>query len=206
MARMLTVLVVLGTLCTLSWAQLVPPEPVPSTTASESDVSPDTDDTEGGGILDPCRSVKDGSLFKPVANIKTRIPSHMDRMPPDCSGEFFTASVPTGSNRFGTEMAYHWEPTNFFHMPTYFDDVPLERYGQTKSECLQPFLSGTRFYLQVPILPYKMGVNPPHECISTLGHRPPGDCVPCIKQTLPFEADAVVVQTAATLGFVFLLP
>ena len=206
MVRTLTVLLVMGAIVTSSSAQLVPPEPTPSTSAAESDVLPVTDDEDGVGALDPCRSVKDGSLFKPLGEIKTRIPTKMDRMPPDCSSEFFTASTPTGSNRFGTDLAYHWQPTNFFHMPTYFDDVPLERYGQTANECLQPFLSGTRFFLQVPILPYKMGVNPPHECISTLGHRPPGDCVPCIKQTLPFEADAVAVQAAATVGFVFLLP
>lgn len=153
-----------------------------------------------------CEALDNGALFKPLGQIRAVAPVASDRMPPDCSSEFFTEVVAGDTPRFNTLMAYHWQPTNFYHMPTYFDDVPLERYGQHHHEKLQPFISGARFVLQLPVLPYKIGVDRPHACITTLGHRPPGDCVPCIKQRIPHEADASLLQAAATTGLIFLLP
>jgi hypothetical protein len=164
------------------------------------------DSNDSDSEFNACQAVENAALFKPMSEIRTTLRSDGKRMPPDCAQEFFTAQSAGDTPRFSTLTTYNWEPTNFFHMPTYFDDVPLERYGQHRHERLQPFVSGARFVLQLPVLPYKMGVDRPHECISTLGHRPPGDCVPCIKQRIPLEADAAFLQAAATVGLVFLLP
>ena len=161
---------------------------------------------EGTRTIDPCEAVDEGALFKPLAEIRTVLVDDGKRMPPDCSNQFFTEELAGDAPRFTVQSQFHWEPTNFFHMPTYFDDVPLERYGQHYHERLQPFISGARFVLQLPVLPYKMGVDRPHACITTLGHRPPGDCVPCIRQRLPLEADAALLQAAATVGLAFVLP
>ena len=150
--------------------------------------------------------MRSGSVFKPLSSIRAVVKDDGLRLPPDCSSLHFTSQSNGSGSRFDTDLVYHWEPTNFFHMPTYFDDVPLERYGQSKSPFLQPLISGTKFVLQVPALPYKIGIDHPHDCITTLGHRPPGDCVPCIRQRLPKEADAAFLQAAATVGLVFLLP
>ena len=153
-----------------------------------------------------CEALGEDALFKPIEKIRTVLNHDGERMPPDCSEQFFTEQLDGASPRYMAHMPFHWQPTNFFHMPTYFDDVPLERYGQHRHPVLQPFISGTRFVLQVPVLPYKMGVDPPHACITTLGHRPPGDCVPCIRQRLPIETDAALLQAAATVGLAFILP
>ena len=51
-----------------------------------------------------------------------------------------------------------WQATEFWHRPLYFDDVPLERYGQMHHPLIQPWLSGVHFFGNVPLLPYKMGV------------------------------------------------
>ncbi len=163
-------------------------------------------EADGEATFDACEAVENGAIFKPLSDIKTILASDDEVLPPDCSENFFTEQLAGDSPRFSTQMAYNWEPTNFFHMPTYFDDVPLERYGQHRHPLLQPFISGTRFVLQLPVVPYKMGVDRPHACITTLGHLPPGDCVPCIRQRIPLEADAATVQAAATVGLVFLLP
>lgn len=156
--------------------------------------------------FDPCRAVINGTLFKPLTEIKAVVENDGKRLPPDCSVTQFTSQQSGSQAQFYQDTEYHWQPTNFFHMPAYFDDVPLERYGQTKLPRLQPFVSGTKFILQLPALPYKVGIDRPHDCISTLGHRPPGDCVPCIRQRLPKELDASFLQGAATVGLVFLLP
>lgn len=156
--------------------------------------------------FDPCETVTDGSAFKPLSAIKSMLPDDGKRLPQDCSTKHFTQQLPGTESRFHRDVAFHWQPTDFFHMPAYFDDVPLERYGQSRWPCLQPAVSGAKFLLQVPAVPYKIGVNRPHECITTLGHRPPGDCVPCIRQRLPKELDAAFLQGAAATGLVFLLP
>ncbi len=164
------------------------------------------DDETGASKFDACEAVRTGSVFKPLGEIHATIKDDGLRLPPDCSSLHFTSQKSGSEPRFLTDLEYHWAPTNFFHMPTYFDDVPLERYGQSKYPFLQPVISGTKFVLQVPAVPYKMGIDRPHACITTLGHRPPGDCVPCIRQRLPKELDASFLEAAATVGLVFLLP
>ncbi len=156
--------------------------------------------------FDPCLALRDAALFKPLRDIDARMPSDGKRLPPDCSGPYFQSSATGDERRFDSITSLHWKPTNFFHMPAYFDDVPLERYGQTQHPRLQPVLSGVKFALALPILPYKMGVDRPHDCVTTLGHLPPGDCLPCIKQTLPLEFDAAFFEAATAVGLVFLLP
>lgn len=189
MARMPLTLCIVVAFCHIGSAQPPLPEPTP--------------DNEP---FDACRAVDDASLFKPLGEIRTKIPVDGRRLPPDCSTQFLAAQPGDHGPRFSRDIGYHWLATDFFYMPTYFDDVPLERYGQTKRRFLQPFISGSRLLIQFPALPYKMGVDRPHACITTLGHRPPGNCLPCIKQTLPHSSDATFVQAAATVGLVFLLP
>lgn len=155
--------------------------------------------------FDPCKAVGDSDLFKPMTEISAKLELDDERMPPDCASSLFAKRVDWGK-RDRNEKYYAWEPTNFFHRPLYFDDVPLERYGQSKCPPLQPIASGARFFLTLPILPYKFGVDRPHDCVTTLGHRPPGSCVPCIKQTIPYETDAALLQAATTLGLVLVLP
>jgi len=156
--------------------------------------------------FNPCQAVENLTLFKPLGEIRTNLTNDGLRLPPDCSESFFGQVSAGGSIRFAASKVYTWQPTNFFHMPAYFDDVPLERYGQTRHPHIQPLFSGTKFFLQLLAIPYKMGVNRPHDCVTTLGHQPPGNCVPCLKQSLPHEAAATFIEAAAAVGVVFLLP
>lgn len=172
-------------------------------------IAQDDLDFSGGSNFEPCQALQNTTLFKPLGEISTVLESDTDEellTPPDCAGSFFQSRLAGQETRFGSVTPYHWKPTNFFRHPVYFDDVPLERYGQSKSPHFQPFISGTRFILQLPILPYRMGVDPPLSCVSSLGHQPPGSCVPCIRQTLPIQGNASLVQAATTVGLVFLLP
>ena len=192
MARTLTLLLIIAIPANL-WAQdepAPPPEPAPMERAA----------------FNPCQAVKSLTLFKPIGEIRTQLKDDGRRLPTDCADSFFGQQNAAVPQRYAAPKVFTWQPTNFVHMPVYFDDVPLERYGQTRHALVQPAVSAARFALQIPALPYKMGVNRPHECISTLGHQPPGDCVPCIKQTLPHEADATLLEAAVAVGLVFLLP
>ena len=49
-----------------------------------------------------------------------------------------------GQRAFG-QINYHWEPSNLYHLPIYFEDFCLERYGHTRHYLIQPFVSGGLF-------------------------------------------------------------
>lgn len=154
--------------------------------------------------FNPCQAAQLSGLFKPIADIRTQLERDDKRLPPDCSSAFFASQTVWNRNR--SPKVYTWQPTDFFHMPLYFDDVPLERYGQSKHPLLQPVYSGARFLAQVPAIPYKMAIDCPHDCITTLGHRPAGTCAPCVKQKLPCDGQAALMQGAVAVGLVFFLP
>lgn len=141
---------------------------------------------------------------KPLSSVQASMKLGSGLLPPDCSRQLFQDKR-MGEPKFATIRTVHWRPTNFFHQPLYFDDQPLERYGQSICPTLQPIISGAKFFGTLPILPYKMGLNPYCECVSTLGYYRPGSCAPCVRQTLPWEHDAALMQTAAVLTAVFAL-
>lgn len=101
---------------------------------------------------------------------------------------------------------FRWLPTLLCHRPLYFEEVNLERHGYTTSSCLQPVISGAHFFAVIPALPYKMAVDPPRSCISTLGYYRPGSRAPRRWHGLPLEAGAVTAETAAAAGLILLFP
>jgi hypothetical protein len=143
---------------------------------------------------------------KPLSSVYIGMPRDDERLPPDCAQDIFQPSTGDQRPRFESTQLFTWQPTNMFHQPTYFDDVPLERYGQTSHPHWQPVISGVRFFLTFPVLPYKMGVDRPCDCITTLGHAPAGSCAPCIKERIPRELDAGFFEAAAAVALVFALP
>jgi hypothetical protein len=65
----------------------------------------------------------------------------------------------------------------FCHLPLYFEDAKLERYGQSV-RILQPIVSGVRFFATVPVLPLKMVVEPPRQCTTYRYPYEAGRCAP----------------------------
>jgi hypothetical protein len=103
-------------------------------------------------------------------------------------------------------VAFHWAASGLRAQPAYFDDVPLERYGQSVCPAAQPFLSAARFFGTFPLMPYKMGIDRTHDPVYTLGYCRPGSPAPCLYQRLPIERDATLLEAGAWIGFIFLLP
>jgi hypothetical protein len=101
---------------------------------------------------------------------------------------------------------YAWSPTLLCHRPLYFEQTNLERFGYTVGPCLQPVVSGAHFFATIPALPYKMTIDRPRDCISTLGHYRPGNRVPRRWHGLPLRPDAATVEAATVVGLVLLLP
>jgi hypothetical protein len=101
---------------------------------------------------------------------------------------------------------YAWQASALCHKPLYFEEVQLERYGHTTGPFTQPIVSGAHFFLNVAVLPYKMGINPPHECQYALGYYRPGSCAPWMVPPIPLSLRGAAAQTAAVLGGVYLFP
>jgi hypothetical protein len=99
---------------------------------------------------------------------------------------------------------YCWEPTNMYHRPIYFEDVALERYGHTRHYLLQPFVSGTKFAVQLLGLPYQMVLYPPCTRQYSLGYYRPGECVPYKYYQIPLNAEAALVEAGLVAGGYFL--
>jgi hypothetical protein len=97
------------------------------------------------------------------------------------------------------------------HMPLYFQDASLERYGHNveqfagplgrfmtypvddpsqsnqRNQVLQPFFSIGLFAAQIALLPYNLVMDPPWEAEYDLGYYRPGDKVPTDVYYLPFH-------------------
>jgi hypothetical protein len=103
----------------------------------------------------------------------------------------------------------YWAAAATCHMPLYFQDAALERYGQgveqalgpagryfsyplddprqsnQRNQLLQPLFSAGLFIGQLAVLPYNMIMDPPWEAEYDLGYHRPGDRVPADTYYLP---------------------
>ncbi|MBX3420228.1 MAG: hypothetical protein KF752_01595 [Pirellulaceae bacterium] len=99
-----------------------------------------------------------------------------------------------------------WKASGACHNPLYFEQVQLERYGHETGPVLQPLISSAHFFLTLPILPYKMGVHPPHECQYALGYFRPGSCAPYMVQPFPWSLRGGLAQAGVWTGASALIP
>ncbi len=103
-------------------------------------------------------------------------------------------------------VTYTWKASSLCHKPLYFEDVALERYGHSSGHFCQPIISGAHFFGSLAILPYKMGLEDPCECVYPLGYYRPGNCAPKLFCTLPLSARGAAYQAAAVTGLVMFMP
>lgn len=122
-------------------------------------------------------------------------------LPQECLIEQ-TAYVP----RNWTATTVTWKASNLCHKPLYFEEVNLERYGHTAGPIFQPVVSSAHFFVNIAVLPYKMGVHAPNECQYTLGYYRPGDCAPWIVPPVPISLRGGLYQAAAVTGAFWLIP
>jgi len=141
-------------------------------------------------------------LLKDVAlNIRLDAPA----MPEDCSADLFQAGSALRDRRWQLSE-FNWAASDLFGQPAYFDDPILERYGQSHHALIQPALSGAHFFSQFPLMPYKIGIDRPHDQIYTLGYHRPGSPMPLLGRRLPWEADAAGFESMSWVALLFIFP
>ncbi len=194
-----------------------PDEPIPTPPSYDRSAPDDSSDALGapGGI--GCKGYKSECL-RAIADLQSRDMTKIvvgiviegvegQDYPCDCKlGKEVDAPVFQGRNFSAT--CFTWKASGTCHKPLYFEDVHLERYGHSWNPVLQPFMSAAHFFVSVPLLPYKMGLTPPNECMYTLGYYRPGNCAPYLLDPIPFSLRATVFEAfgAAAFGFWFFPP
>lgn len=107
--------------------------------------------------------------------------------------------------RFASTM-FTWKAAGYCHKPLYFEHWTLERYGHSRGLVADSFCSAAHFFVTLPVLPYKMGVELPWECVYPLGYYRPGSCAPWTVPAVPVSPRGLAVEAATITGLVFLLP
>ncbi|MBM81652.1 MAG: hypothetical protein CMJ78_13820 [Planctomycetaceae bacterium] len=154
--------------------------------------------------------------LKPLQSIKLSIAPTLkdedgkDQAFPKDESQKYLADKPsefhkTGFSRDWEVTSVEWAPTELAYPDLYFEDAQLERNGYAYGR-LQPLMSGARFFLTIPSLPYRMGANPPTEKIYELGHFRPDDDVPPYIVKMPRSRTAGIWQGVVVTGLVFIFP
>ena len=125
-------------------------------------------------------------------------------------GEDYPYECELGNDRFQArswpQITYLWKASGLCHKPLYFEQVQLERYGHSWGPYLQPLVSGAHFFASVPILPYKMGLKTPNECVYSLGYYRPGSCAPYLLDPVPFTWRAALFEGGFVVGAAAIIP
>ena len=108
--------------------------------------------------------------------------------------------------RLYVDSTFTWKASGACNKPLYFEDVSLERYGHEWGPVVQPVVSTVRFFGDLAVLPYKMGIHPPNECQHPLGYYRPGTCAPWSLKAVPLSMRGAATQAAFVTGTVFALP
>ncbi|HUY32437.1 MAG TPA: hypothetical protein VMV69_06620 [Pirellulales bacterium] len=145
-----------------------------------------------------CPTVKD---LRPIGEITNDIAPEPGRFPQECP----LAGDPYKQRNFAATN-YTWKASALCHKPLYFEQPQMERYGHTFGPVVQPIFSGVHFFVSVLALPYKMGVEPPLECIYALGYYRPGSCAPRTVGPIPISARGALSQLGVSTGLTYLFP
>jgi hypothetical protein len=126
-----------------------------------------------------------------------------------------------GESRPWMLNSYEWEAPATRHLPLLFEEPNLERLGYTYgcncrgrgrqavprgADCLQPVVSGVRFFGRIPFIPYMYGYQCACKPVYTLGVDRPGSPVPYRKYMVPLSIKGAIYQAGAITGLVFFIP
>lgn len=115
--------------------------------------------------------------------------------------------IGTGCRRYTSGNVVLWAAPKFHHQPLYFEQPMLERYGHhVHGNCVQSVISAAHFFGSIPLLPYKLGANPPLSCDYTLGHWRPGNCNPRTRFIPEVSTRGLVSQSLFVTGTAFFVP
>lgn len=154
--------------------------------------------------------------LKPIGDVSCDIVPKQDEkegavgLPPDCAAELLNALRPEELSadlpRGWAESTFSWQASQLATHPLYFENAPLERYGQTICPILEPAISGAKFFGTIPLMPYKMALQRPRDTIYLLGYYRPGSCAPFVREKIPLQLNAATAEGLVIAGLILLIP
>ena len=114
--------------------------------------------------------------------------------------------LPDGFARGATYKNYCWYPGAICHFPLYFEEPMLERHGHVRFPCVQSLVSGAKFIGTIPLLPYLYTLQRPCEPVYSLGQWRPGSCAPLLRQQIPYDRDAMIVESVSAAAYFWAAP
>lgn len=126
----------------------------------------------------PARPMTTWNL-KPMSSISPGMRPVKGASPADQSWQLTSRGTMPLAN---SQKLFAWAAPDIKYNPLYFEDVALERYGQTRGVFRQPFASGLHFLKSATFLPYYTLYDPINACDGPLGYCRPGVRVNCASQ------------------------
>lgn len=188
----------------------VPPSPMPASAATT-----------------PAADLSASTLWqdRPLGTLKATIRPTEGELPTNVAAPRL-AEAGTRHHSFGDSRLWmlsncEWEAPATRHLPLLFEEPNLERLGYAygfdcnvcgyetgphAAECLQPIVSGVRFFGRIPFMPYMWGYQSPCEPVYTLGVDRPGSPVCYRKHRIPLSLKGAIYQAAAVTGLIFYIP
>lgn len=140
---------------------------------------------EGEQLADALQDDKISDLFKkgqwPLKGIRAislDIREKGDEAPEDVASGLVNSQAGRWNSFNASPKVFAWAAPNIRYQPLYFEDVALERYGQTKGHCRQAAHSAVHFFTSAVLLPLHMHHERPASCDYPLGFCRPGADVP----------------------------
>ncbi len=157
------------------------------TTATISRASEIQDESDTGLILQEEEQRRQRPEFgdwpkKGIRGITIGIRETSDVVPEDLAGQLIKSAKPRWTHFAPSPKVFAWAAPDIRYQPLYFEDVALERYGQTLSPYRQTIKSSVHFFKSVVFLPNKMRHDAPASCDYPLGFCRPGDPTPTTYQ------------------------
>ncbi|MEM9943028.1 MAG: hypothetical protein AAF939_15805 [Planctomycetota bacterium] len=115
--------------------------------------------------------------LKGIREIGLDVRDISDSQPEDRSAQLVESKKTSWTQFAATEKVFAWMAPNIRYQPLYFEDVALERYGQTLPAYRQSVKSGIHFFKSMYLLPHQIRKQHPLSCDSPLGFCRPGNCV-----------------------------
>ncbi len=178
-------------------------EPVPIKLAMAADQLPEPEPIQASPreqnfYADEC---PDPFKMDSILDMSYKVTVTPGEMPQSCPipDEMYVRKIPT-------PIVFTWKASALCHKPLYFEDVQLERYGHGICPLLQPALSGARFWVTIPFVPYLMGTYPPTQCVYDLGYYRPGSCAPNMIQPCPISMRGALIEAGAIVGAAYAIP
>jgi hypothetical protein len=154
-------------------------QPVQPLSSDRSEASPQDADLKESPPLElpAAKKIDKTWLRRDIRSLRVNIREEATVAPQDRSAEL-DYGLGFWSDQFDQPCVFRWVAPDIYYAQLYFEDVALERYGQTAGPYRQFVRSGVHFFRSVAMLPNKVCNDTPRTLDYPLGFCRPGSAAP----------------------------